>query len=186
MKNVVAAILLFSAVYSSIVQAYPPKKRRNKPATASLVEPGSPKFLLAGTWTLKAAETILPDGTHVTDAAYGEHAKGTLMIDSDGEYSLQIFRPDRPKFASGDKGNGTPEEYKSSLLGMSTHFGNIKIDTANQLLQFNISYAAYPNWDNTIQTRKFKLSGDELYYEVPPKAKGGTVAVSIWRRSRTK
>ena len=65
---------------------------------------------LSGTWTLKAAQVILPDGKRVTDPAYGDSAKGILMIDSDGQYSLQIFRPDRPKFSSGDKKRGTPDE----------------------------------------------------------------------------
>jgi len=137
---------------------------------------------LSGTWTLKAAQVILPDGRRVTDPAYGDSAKGILMIDTDGQYSLQIFRPDRPKFSSGDKKRGTPDEYSSALLGMSTHIGHVQVDSAHALLYFNIDYSAYPNWNHTVQTRKFRLSGNELYYEVPPTAGAGTIAVSIWER----
>jgi len=169
MKKVVTVILLFVSVYSSTAQTN-----------------NSSAFPLAGTWILKAAEVILPDGMHATDTAYGKNAKGLLMIDADGQYSLQIFRPDRPKFASGDKKGGTPEEYASALLGISTHIGHIKMDMVNHVLQFNIDYAAYPNWDNSTQTRKFRFSGDELYYEVPAKTAAGTTAVSIWKRIRTK
>ena len=143
-------------------------------------------FPLAGTWLLKAAQVKLPDGTRATDSAYGKNAKGVLMIDANGQYSLQIFRPDRPKFVSGDKRRGTPAEYEAALLGMSTHIGHIKIDTVNKILQFNIDYAAYPNWDKTSQIRNFKLQEDELYYEVPAKAAAGTIAVSIWKRIGTK
>ena len=178
MKKVFTAILLFAAAYFSIAQTN--KKH------LSLKRNGNAIFPLAGTWVLKAAEVIFPDGTHATDTAYGKNAKGILMIDEDGQYSLQIFRPDRLKFASGDKKKGTPEEYESALLGISTHIGHIKIDTVNNILQFNIDYAAYPNWDNTTQTRKFKLSNEELYYEVPAKAAAGTIAVSIWTRIKTK
>lgn len=142
-------------------------------------------FPLAGTWQLKAAQVKLPDGTLITDTAYGKNAKGLLMIDANGQYSLQIFRPDRPKFVSGDKKRGTAEEFKAALLGISTHIGYIKIDTVNKTLQFNIDYAAYPNWDNTVQTRNFKLQENELYYEVPSKAAAGTTAVSVWARIRT-
>lgn len=125
---------------------------------------------------------ILPDGRRVTDPPYGDSAKGILTIDADGQYSLQIFNPDRPKFYSGDKKRGTPDEYSSALLGMSTHIGHVQADSAHALLIFNIDYAAYPNGNHTMQTRKYRVSGNELYYEVPPSAGAGTIAVSIWER----
>lgn len=140
---------------------------------------------LAGTWTLRATEIIRPDGTRVTDPAYGSDAKGFLMVDGEGRYSLQIFRPGRPRFASGDKKRGTPQEYESSVLGMSTHTGRIVVDTEHRTLQFQIDLAAYPNWEHTTQTRQFQLSGDELSYQVPAAAGAGMIAVSVWRRAKT-
>ncbi len=177
MQKLLTVILLFASVYTSTAQM--------KPEAASTSANHIPNFPLAGTWILKAAQILLPDGTLITDSAYGQHAKGILMIDSEGQYSLQIFRPDRPKFSSGDKKKGTPEEYESALLGISTHIGHIKIDSAHMILQFKIDYAAFPNWDNSIQTRKFKLSDDELYYEVPAKTANSPVAVSVWKRNKT-
>ena len=165
MKQSFVFIILFMTTYLSMAQT-------------NLSQPGP----LSGTWTLKAAQVILPDGKRVTDPAYGDSAKGILMIDADGQYSLQIFKPDRPKFSSGDKKRGTPDEYSSALLGMSTHVGHVQVDSAHALLIFNIDYAAYPNWNHTVQTRKYRLSGNELYYEVPPSAGAGTIAVSIWER----
>jgi hypothetical protein len=173
MKKVVTIILVLGSVYSSVAQT---ETMRN----------GNTMFPLSGTWLLKEAQVIFPDGTRATDTAYGKNAKGVLMIDDNGQYSLQIFRPDRPKFVSGDKKRGTPAEYEAALVGISTHIGHIKIDTVNKTLQFKIDYAAYPNWDNTSQIRNFKLQEDELYYEVPAKTAAGTIAVSIWKRIRTK
>jgi hypothetical protein len=174
MKKVVTFIILaLGSVYSLIAQT---NTKRNSDTM----------FPLAGTWLLKAAQVKLPDGTFVTDSAYGKNAKGVLMVDANGQYSLQIFRQDRPKFVSGDKKRGTSAEYEAALLGISTHIGYIKIDTVNKTLQFNIEHAAYPNWENTAQTRNFKLLEDELYYEVPAKAGAGTIAVSIWKRVTTK
>ena len=169
MKKVFAVILLAASAYSSLAQT-------NEAS----------RFPLAGTWILKAAEVILADGTHAIDPGLGKDAKGVLMIDADGQYSLQIFKPGRPKFASGDKKRGTPEEYESALLGISTHIGHIKMDTVNEILRFVIDYAAYPNWDHTTQIRQFKLDGDELYYQLPANAGAGMIAVSIWRRVKTK
>jgi hypothetical protein len=173
MKKVITVILLWGSVYSLKAQT---NNMQNNNAL----------FPLAGTWSLKAAQVKFPDGTYAIDTAYGKNAKGVLMIDANGQYSLQIFRPDRPKFVSGDKKRGTPAEYEAALLGISTHIGYIKMDTVNKTLQFNIEYAAYPNWNNTSQIRNFKLQGDELYYEVPVKSAAGTIAVSIWKRNRTK
>src|SRR5690349_7651444 len=96
------------------------------------------QFPIAGTWELKAAQLKLADGSLITDSAYGKDAKGLLMIDANGHYSLQIFRPNRPKFVSGDKKRGTPAEYEAALLGISTHIGYIKIDSVKKTLQFNI------------------------------------------------
>jgi len=165
MKQFFVFIILFMTTFLSMAQT-------------NLSQP-SP---LSGTWTLKAAQVILPDGRRVTDPAYGDSAKGILMIDADGQYSLQIFKPDRPTFSSGDKKRGTADEYSSALLGMSTHTGHVRVDSAQALLYFNIDYSAYPNWNHTVQTRKFRLSGNELYYEVPRSAGAGTIAVSIWER----
>lgn len=172
MKKVFAVILLAASAQQAIAQT-----------NNTSVSKGFP---LAGTWTLKAAQVMLPDGTHATDTALGSDAKGILMIDTDGQYSLQIFKSTRPKFASGDKRRGTAQEYESALSGMSTHIGHIIMDTVNRTLQFNIDYAAFPNWDHTIQTRQFRLTGDELYYRLPPKAGSGTVAVSVWQRIKLK
>ena len=189
MKKVFTVILLVVSVCSSIAQtnnAHLSERGRKKSAATLLTADRNAAFPLAGTWILKAAEVILPNGTHATDTVLGKNAKGVLMIDTDGQYSLQIFRPDRPKFALGDKRRGTPAEYESALLGISTHVGHIKMDSVKRTLQFNIDYAAYPNWDNTIQTRNYKLSNDELYYEVPATAGAGRIAVSIWKRVKAK
>jgi hypothetical protein len=74
---------------------------------------GSP--VLEGTWVMTSAYEILADGTRTTN--YGEHPNGLLMIDKTGRYSLQIFRPDRPKFVSGVKADGTASEYREAVLG---------------------------------------------------------------------
>ena len=138
--------------------------------------------LLAGTWELTRAEIADANGAISVDPNYGPRAKGLLIVDGDGRYSLQIFRPDRPKFASEDKARGTPEEYRAALLGLSTHTGRIIVDEANQKLLFRIDDAAFPNWEHTEQIRAYTLSGDELSYRIPPRP-GGVSAISVWHRA---
>jgi hypothetical protein len=145
-------------------------------ATPTEVQPLS----LEGTWVMTSAYEILADGTRTTN--YGEHPNGLLMVDKNGRYSLQIFRPDRPKFASGDKTRGTSQEYREAVLGSSTHTGHVVFDPVKGKLTFNIDTASYPNWEGAQQVRDYTFKDGTLTYSVPSSASGnGTVAYSIWR-----
>jgi hypothetical protein len=134
---------------------------------------------LAGTWVLVAADDLHPDGSRTH--GYGEAPKGRLIIDAAGRYSLQIFKAERTRFVLGDKRKGSPAEYESAVLGSSTHFGTVSADAATHVLTFSIDSASYPNWEGTVQKRKYALVGDELSYRVPA-APDGTVPISVWKR----
>jgi hypothetical protein len=136
---------------------------------------------LAGTWTLVAADVIRPDGTRARD--YGESPQGRLMVDAAGRYSVQIYRSERPRFASGKKDAGSADEYREAVLGCSTHFGTIAVDAAGRVMTVRLEGSSYPNQEGTEQRREFELRGDELSYRVPPRPDGGT-PISIWRRLR--
>ena len=139
----------------------------------------TPVFPLQGTWTLVAADKILADGTTTRD--YGEHPKGRLVVDGNGRYSLQIFKSERLRFASDGKADGSADEFKSAVMGSSTHYGTLAIDERGRVLVFAIEGASFPNWEGTTQRRQYTLRGAELRYEVPARADGST-PVSVWRR----
>jgi hypothetical protein len=140
----------------------------------------APAFPLVGTWTLAEADEIKADGTRIQN--YGADARGRLIIDAEGRYSLQIFRPDRVRFAGGNKFAGTADEYRDAVHGMSTHYGRLEIEPGGRTLAFHIEQAAFPNWEGAVQRRGYVLTGGLLSYEVPPAA-DGTVARSVWRRT---
>jgi Lipocalin-like domain len=143
----------------------------------------APSLVLEGTWVMDSAYEVLADGKRTTN--YGEHPKGLFMIDKSGRYSLQIFRPDRPKFASGAKVTGTPEEFREAVLGSSTHTGRVAIDSGNHQLIFTIDAASFPNWEGSRQVRDFTFKDGTLTYSVPAGASGnGTVAYSVWKRAQ--
>ncbi len=138
--------------------------------------------MLAGTWTLTAADRLKPDGARARD--YGEHPKGRLIIDAQGRYSLRIFDGDRPRIASGDKRTATPEENAGAVLGSSTHYGTVAIDVAAHVLVFKIEGASFANWEGTEQRRKYALTDDTLSYQVPTPRPDGSIPISEWRRER--
>jgi hypothetical protein len=138
---------------------------------------------LAGTWTMEAAYELRADGTRTTN--YGEHPSGRMMIDAAGRYSIQIFRPGRPRFASGFKGQGQPEVYRAAALGSSTHFGRVAVDEAARQLTFDVEASSFPNWEGKRQVRDYSYGNGLLSYSVPASASGdGTIAYSVWRRAR--
>jgi hypothetical protein len=136
---------------------------------------------LVGTWSLVAADVIRPNGTRARD--YGAAPSGLLMIDGQGRYSLQIFKAERPRFASGNKLTGTPAEFEAAALGSSTHFGTVNVDQAENTITFSVLGASFPNWEGERQTRRYELSGDELSYRLAPRP-DGNVPISIWKRMR--
>lgn len=136
---------------------------------------------LQGTWVMDSAYEIKADGTRTTN--YGEHPKGLLNVDSAGRYNMQIFKVDRPAFASGDKARGTPDEYRQAVVGSSTHFGKVSIDQAKHQLVFDVEAASFPNWEGKRQVRDYTFKDGLLSYAVPASASSsGIVAHSIWRR----
>jgi hypothetical protein len=152
------------------------------PASAALAMPPITPATLAGTWTLSAADVLHPDGSRTPD--FGTAPKGMLLIDKQGHYSLQIFRSDRPRFSSGDKAKGSNAEYKAAVMGSSTHFGTISMDSARGELVFHIDGASFPNWERQQQSRQYELKGSMLSYRVPPRP-NGDVPISVWRRVDT-
>lgn len=136
---------------------------------------------LQGTWVMEAAYEIGADGVRTTN--FGEHPRGLFVVDAEGRYSLQIFRENRAPFASGDKAKGTPDEYRQSVLGSSTHFGKVSIDRARHQLDFDVEAASFPNWDGKRQVRDYSFKDGVLSYAVPASAYGGGImAYSVWRR----
>jgi hypothetical protein len=147
--------------------------------SAPTVQANQASFPLAGSWTLVAADQLRPDGSRVHD--YGAAPQGLLLIDTQGRYSLQIYQSERPRFASGDKKNGTAAEYQSASLGASSHFGTVAMDTDAHTLTFHIEGSGFKNWEGSAQKRQFELKGDELSYQVPARP-DGSIPISVWRR----
>jgi hypothetical protein len=178
-------------MHTNTVEALPQRKRRMKIlltlpfsllfAQIVAAAPSAAPSPLAGTWTLQAADQLHPDGTRSPD--YGDAPRGLLIVDADGRYSLQIFSSERKAFANTDKSQASANEFRSAVMGSSTHFGRIAVDTAKGTLAFAIEGASFPNWEGTRQERPYTLNADMLSYQVPVRANGRT-PISVWRRLR--
>jgi len=141
----------------------------------------APESWIVGTWILTAADKLTPDGKRVID--YGPNPHGLVIFAADGWYSLQIYRAQRTKFASGDKFNGTLEEYRDASLGMSTSFGHYSVDSVKHIITFHIDRASIPNRDDLTSTLPYELNGDELSWKVTPR-QDGSIPITVLRKNK--
>jgi hypothetical protein len=136
---------------------------------------------IVGTWVLVAADKLLPDGIRVQD--YGPNPHGLVIFTADGYYSLQIYRSERLQFASGDKFDGTLEEYKEASLSMSTSFGHYSVDPVQNTITFKRDRSSVPNLDDKTGVDPYELKGEELSWKVAAR-KDGSIPITVLRRAK--
>jgi hypothetical protein len=137
---------------------------------------------IVGTWILAAADKLLPDGTRVED--YGPNPHGLCIFTADGHYSLQVYRTDRLKFASGDKFSATPEEYKDAILGMSVGFGRYEVDPFKHTITFHRDGNFIANQEGSTGVDPYELKGDTLSWKVAAR-KDGSIPITVLRRAKS-
>ena len=137
---------------------------------------------IEGVWTLVSADNVRPDGTRTPQ--FGPKPTGLLIFLPNGIYSLHLAATGQAKFATGDRGNATPEEYKATVLGNFSHWGKWSFNEADRVLTWDVEHAMLPNWTGTAQKRRIELSGDELKYFVPNPETAGSHPELVWKRTK--
>jgi Lipocalin-like domain len=134
---------------------------------------------LVGSWSMLSNETTRPDGTKFP--TWGPNPKGNLILESDGRFSVIVTRADLPKFASGSRVQGTPEENKAVVHGSIAFFGTYSV--ADKVMTLKVEASSFPNWTGTDQKRSLSITGDEMKWTVAAGSGGGTVEL-VWKRIR--
>ena len=132
--------------------------------------------------TAQSVKRIAGTYAIVSTESFGKGARGTLMLAPDGHYSLVVMRATLPKFASGSRTKGTPEEVKAIVDGSIAHLGRYTIDDGGKAITFHIETSTFPNWDGATQKRPLKLSGDLLTFTVAAPSGGGSSTDVVWKR----
>jgi Lipocalin-like domain len=84
--------------------------------SGAMAQQKSVKEQLVGAWTVVFDDGVKADGTHVP--IFGPNPIGSFIFTPNGRYSFQVMRTiNRPRFASGNGQNGTPEEFKAAVQG---------------------------------------------------------------------
>jgi len=136
------------------------------------------KEQLVGTWTYVSVDTVRPDGSRTP--MFGPNPQGLASFDGNGRYILLTSRSGQPKFASNNRTEGTPEEYKAVVQGTIAHFGRYTVNEAEKTITFHIETSTFPNWNGVEQKRPFTLTGDELRWTTAASS-GGSAEVVLKR-----
>ena len=94
---------------------------------------------------------------------------------------LLVLGDARPKFASNNRLEGTPEENTAAVRGSIAYFGTYSVSEADHTLDFHIEKSTFPNWDGATQKRSVTVTGDEMKYTNTAASAGGKAEL-FWKR----
>jgi hypothetical protein len=137
----------------------------------------STKSQVIGMWKLVSAEAV-QNGKRIE--FFGPDPVGLYIFDPSGRFAGQIMRSDLPKFASGNRYQGTPEENKAVVQGFIGYFGTYTVIEPGTLI-LHIVASSYPNFDGTDQKRFISINGDEMQYRSAATSFGAS-AHQVWKR----
>jgi hypothetical protein len=137
--------------------------------------------MLAGNAVAQSAKDLVGSWTIVSVEGYGPNPKGSLIFEANGRYSLQLLRSDLQKYASNNRTQGTPAEYKATVEGSLSYFGTYSVSGTD--LTLHVDGSSYPNWIGTDQKRvNLSITADDLKYTNTAPSGGGAVLPLVWKR----
>jgi hypothetical protein len=138
------------------------------------------KTQIVGVWKLVSDVNTGKDGVAKSGVAFGPNPNGQIVFTSSGRYSSINTRPDLPKFASGNRMQGTADENKAVVQGSIASFGAYSVSPDGKVLTMKIEGSSWPSWVGTEQKRDFSVAGDEMKYTVVASI-GGTSVLTYKR-----
>jgi hypothetical protein len=145
---------------------------------AAIGQQPSLKEQLVGAWAYVSSTAKLPDGGPL----WGADPKGIMIFTAGNRYSWQIFRADRPKFASKNRMQGTPEENAAILQGSLAYFGTYSVDEAEKTITTIVEGSTFPNSEGEVLKRIVtRITADTLIYENPATTRGERIE-AVWKR----
>lgn len=144
-------------------------------AMASPAAAQSLKDQLVGSWNLVSNTETYEDGSKYV---WGPDAKGSLIIEVNGQFSLMVAVGGR----TSAKGNPA-ENPAGRVIG---YFGSYTVTDADKTLAFQIERATFPGWDGTTQKRIVSAIGpDQMTFQSAApilSGKGPFTPVVVWSR----
>jgi hypothetical protein len=142
------------------------------------------KERIVGTWDLVSNYAARQDGSRLD--AFGPNPTGRYMLDATGRFSYMIYGSGRPRFASNNRREGSPEENKAAVQGMIAFFGTYTVDEPTRTVTWHVEQCSFPNWEGSERKTNVTLNGDDLSYTADPipSSAGPYIPHVTWKRAR--
>jgi hypothetical protein len=140
------------------------------------------KEQLIGTWIQVISEITSPDGKK--SFPFGETPNGILIFTPDGHFAQVHIASDVPKFASGNRLTGTPDEYKAVNQKSLSMFGTYTVDEEKKTVTFKITSSTFPNVAGQTQTRAIDTLTADEFQNSTAVAGGRGSAFNLYRRAK--
>jgi hypothetical protein len=138
------------------------------------------KDQIVGAWAFETSNAKRADGTPL----WGEAPRGMFILSPSGHFSWQVFRSDRPPFASKNRLTPTSDEVMASNGGSLAYFGTYLIDEAEKMITFRTIASTFPNAEGEVIKRVItKLTPDELVYANPSTTLGQSIN-AVFKRAK--
>jgi hypothetical protein len=97
----------------------------------------------------------------------GETPQGMIVYTAGGHMAVQMMRPDRPLFTSGDRWRSTPEEVQAAYGGYNAYCGRYEVHEAEGYVAHLLENSLYPNRVGAELQRSYEFTGDCLILTTP-------------------
>lgn len=134
---------------------------------------------IVGVWKLVSAVNTGTDGVPKT-GSFGPNPSGRVIFTASGHYASVNTHPDLPKFASGNRAQGTAEENRAIVHGSNSSFGTYSVSPDGKFLTLKIEGGTWPHWNGTEQKRDLTIAGDDMSYTLAS-SRGGRSTLT-WKR----
>jgi hypothetical protein len=138
------------------------------------------KNKVAGSWNLISA--YMDNHGNRLDIL-GSHPSGMVIFTEDLHFIVVINNPDIPKFVSGDRLKGTPEEYKTAVANSLGVYGTYTIDENGDFLEQHVLGSTFQNMNGTSRGRNElteKVDGNRMIENL--KIADGISVNIVWQR----
>ena len=135
------------------------------------------KDQIVGAWSLSSNDNVTPSGSR--RQLFGAKPKGVVIFQDNGQFAQIYLHPDRPKFKSKSRLQGTPDEVKIAWDGMVALFGTWTVNDAEKTVVLHVLGHSFPNSEGRESKRTIsRLTMDELaWFTVAPAAGGRSESV---------
>ena len=114
----------------------------------------------------------------------GSNPGGMVIFTEDLHFIVVVNNPDIPKFVSGDRSNGTPEEYKTAVTSSLGVYGTYTIDENGDFLEQHVIGSTFQNMNGSSRGRNElteKVEGDRMMENL--KIADGVSINIVWQRA---